>query len=140
MLRIWVDSLGPDLDPIEELIDSLNTIEKNTLAGKIILIYIYYTHISIDTEVLENYHIVLCRFKKKTNPLLYHKNLIQNSVHNLMIVRNKSGNEPNPVKRPCINEQFDPKTFLSRYVLIFRQDILTPRPGDFSIHKSKCRL
>lgn len=39
MLRIWIDSLGPDLDPIEELIDSLNTIEKNTLAGNIILIY-----------------------------------------------------------------------------------------------------
>lgn len=36
VLRIWVDSLGPDLDPIEELIDSLNTIEKNTLAGNII--------------------------------------------------------------------------------------------------------
>lgn len=33
MLRIWVDSLGPDLDPIEELIDSLNTIEKKALAG-----------------------------------------------------------------------------------------------------------
>lgn len=36
MLRIWVDSLGPDLDPIEELIDSLNTIEKNSLAGNVI--------------------------------------------------------------------------------------------------------
>lgn len=35
MLRIWVDSLGPDLDPIEELIDSLNTIEKKNLAGNI---------------------------------------------------------------------------------------------------------
>ncbi|XP_060851958.1 ankyrin repeat and death domain-containing protein 1A-like [Rhopalosiphum padi] len=35
VLRIWVDSLGPDLDPIEELIDSLNTIEKNALADAI---------------------------------------------------------------------------------------------------------
>lgn len=35
MLRIWVDSLGPDLDPIEELIDSLNTVEKKTLAGNV---------------------------------------------------------------------------------------------------------
>lgn len=49
MLRIWVDSLGPDLDPVEELIDSLNTIEKKVLAGNILLyviiilfnIYIY---------------------------------------------------------------------------------------------------
>lgn len=38
VLRIWVDSLGPDLDPIEELIDSLNTIEKNALAGNVIFL------------------------------------------------------------------------------------------------------
>lgn len=45
VLRIWVDSLGPDLDPIEELIDSLNTIEKNSLAGNIIFTYRYPSHI-----------------------------------------------------------------------------------------------
>jgi len=46
VLRIWVDSLGPDLDPIEELIDSLNTIEKNTLAGTVFR----YIHLTLTSE------------------------------------------------------------------------------------------